>query len=233
MSILIDEEPRPRGTPDTTYASLEWPISRSVKCANVSPPSEQPFLTILEARRSHRVMAHAPLGELVNAVAFCTRPRAKMYGEPFQRSRRPSPSAGALHPVDILLVHDATQVSRYVPLSHRLQTLHVSAPEHLEAFGDDCRRMLPDAPGTAIVLVGDISSVEATYDRPESLLWRDGGALMQTLFLVMTAYQLAFCPLGILGTRVVHAIGLSEHATAIGVALAGRHEKHGDSHLLG
>ena len=215
-----------------TYEALEWPVLRSAKCAVVRPPSEQAFTTVLEKRRSHRVMEQAPLRELVNAVAFCTRPRATVYSEPFERSRRPSPSAGALHPVDVLLVHGDIQVSRYVPLAHRLQTLQVSAPGQLKAFCDDCRQILPRASGTPIILVGDLGRVKAAYRRPESLFWRDGGALMQTLFLVMTAYRLAFCPLGILGTPVVHAIGLSGHATAIGVALAGRQEKLSGSDLL-
>ncbi len=46
---------------------------------------------------------------------------------------------------------------------------------------------------------------------------------MQTLALVATAYRLAFCPLGILGTPVVEAIGLSREVVAVGAAMIGRH----------
>ena len=89
-------------------------------------------------------------------------------------------------------------------------------------LSDDCHQILPEASGTAIVLVGYMGRVAAVYERPASLLWRDGGALLQTLALVATAYRLAFCPLGILGAPVVHAIGLSARVSAVGVALMGR-----------
>ena len=222
VSLPTDENPRPRRRPDMILPLVEWPVSRALDCGNVVLPVEQSFLATLEARRSHRVMTRATLRELVNAVAFGVRPREIVEGDPFGRSRRPSPSAGAIHPVDVLLVHGASRVFRYAPLTHRLEILRVSQPEHLSAFIHECHQMLPEASGTAIVLVGHINRVAARYERPASLLWRDGGVLLQTLALVATAYRLAFCPLGILGTPVVHAIGLAEHISAVGVALIGR-----------
>ena len=117
------------------------------------------------------------------------------------------------------------------PLTHQLQALRVLAREDLEAFLRDCHTILPEASGTGIVLVGDINRVAALYKRPESLLWRDAGVLLQTLALVATAYRLAFCPLGILGTAVVRALGLPEPTLGVGVALIGRvrdNGTHGD-----
>ena len=232
VSVPTDKEPRPRGEPDEAYRPLEWPVCRSVKCTRVDPPPNQPFLDVLEARRSCRVMTRAPLRQLVNAVAFCTHPRAVLNDDPYGRSRRPSASAGALHPIDVLFVDRASRIFRYVPLSHQLESLRVPRPERLATFTDDCRQVLPTASGTPIVLVGDMGRIAALYHRPASLLWRDSGALMQNLALVMTAYRLAFCQLGILGAEVVHAIGLSHRATAVGVALAGRYAQPPNGHSL-
>ena len=223
MSIPTDEDPRPRSVPDMMLPPVDWPVSRALDCGDVVSPVEQSFLTTLRGRDVPTAsMTRAPLRELVNAVAFGTRPREIMEGDPFGRSRRPSPSAGAIHPVDVLLVHGVSRVFRYAPLTHQLEILRVSQPEHLHAFVHDCHQILPEASGTAIVLVGYMGRVAAVYERPASLLWRDGGALLQTLALVATAYRLAFCPLGILGTPVVHAIGLSARVSAVGVALMGR-----------
>ena len=222
MSVPTETEPRPRHAPDQMVRPICWPVSRTVNCGGIVPPPDQSFVATLEARRSQRFMTQASLRELVNAVAFGTQPRETMEGDSFSRSRRPSPSAGALHPVDVLLVRGASRVFRYVPLGHRLQLLHASHPEHLKVFAGDCHDILPKASGTAIVLVGDMARVAAIYHRPESLLWRDSGALLQTLALVAAAYRLAFCPLGILGLRVVHAIGLSTSVSALGAALIGR-----------
>lgn len=222
MSVPTETEPRPRQTPQQLVRPIRWPVARTLNCGGVVPPPDQSFVATLEARRSQRVMTRASLREIVNAIAFGTRPRQTIEGDFLDRSRRPSPSAGALHPVDVLLVCGESRVLRYAPLEHRLQLLRVSNSRHLQAFARDCHNILPDACGTAIVLVGNMARVAAVYRHPASLLWRDSGALMQTLALVAAAYRLAFCPLGILGQQVIHAIGLSVSVLAVGVALIGR-----------
>ncbi|MYF31328.1 MAG: SagB/ThcOx family dehydrogenase [Gammaproteobacteria bacterium] len=222
VSPDIDEDPRPRAVPELKLPRAEWPVTRTFDCGDIVPPLELSFAATLEARRSHRVMSRAPLREVVNAIAFGVRPRERIEGDALGRSLRPSPSAGAIHPVDVLLVHGSSRVFRYSPLAHQLEGLRVRRREELETFLEDCGQILPEAAGTAIVLVGEVNRVAAAYTRPESLLWRDAGVLLQTLALVATAYRLAFCPLGILGTPVVRAMGLSEYVSAVGVALIGR-----------
>ena len=213
--------------PDLKLPGAQWPVTRALNCGDVVAPLERSFVATLEARRSHRVMTRAPLREVVNAIAFGVRPRETIEGDAFGRSRRPSPSAGAIHPVDVLLVHGSSRVFRYAPLAHQLEALRVRSRRHLDAFLEDCQEILPEASGTRIVLASEMNRVAAVYKRPESLLWRDAGVLLQTLALVATAYRLAFCPLGILGTPVVRAIGLSEQISGVGVALMGRFGRGG------
>ena len=222
VSPDIDENPRPRAVPDQMLPRARWPVTRALDCGEIVAPLERSFVATLEARRSHRVMTRAPLREVVNAIAFGVRPRETIESDAFGRSRRPSPSAGAIHPVDVLLVDGPTRIFRYAPHAHQLEALRVQSRRHLDAFLEDCREILPEALGTGIVLVGEMNRVAAVYKRPESLLWRDAGVLLQTLALVATAYRLAFCPLGILGAPVVQAIGLSEQISGVGVALIGR-----------
>ena len=77
--------------------------------------------------------------------------------------------------------------------------------------------------GTHLVLAGDLVRLGALYSDPVSLLWRDAGALLQTLALVSNFYRLAFCPLGNLGFEVVAALGLkTNEALALGCAVVGR-----------
>jgi SagB-type dehydrogenase family enzyme len=218
-----DKDPRPRrnaGTP----VPLDWPVRSRVGCPPVVPPIPQTFAAVLEARRSIRVMQRAPLRELVNALAFATRPRALREGDVLMRSRRPSPSAGALHPIELVLVdwRGRPRVMRYDAFSHQLELLTVADPEALRRFIRACGDLLPEVRGTALVLIGHASRVAAVYETAASLLWRDAGALTQTLFLTATAFRLAFCPLGILGHEVVQALGLPADALATGAALMGR-----------
>ncbi|NOK16003.1 hypothetical protein HMI50_02995 [Corallococcus carmarthensis] len=219
----IDQDPRPR-LKAKTPVPLGWPLRSRVCCPPVVPPIPQAFAAVLEARRSIRVMQRAPLREIVNALAFATRPRVLREGDVLSRSRRPSPSAGALHPIELVLVdwRGRPRVMRYDAFSHQLELLIVADPEALRRFIRACGDLLPEVRGTALVLIGHASRTAAVYEMATSLLWRDAGALTQTLFLTATAFRLAFCPLGILGHEVVQALGLPADALATGAALIGR-----------
>ena len=110
----------------------------------------------------------------------------------------------------------------YDPLAHQLDILVPKVLNNLCELAHAAGEIVPHARGTAVVLLADAARVAAAYDNPQSLLWRDAGALLQTLFLAATAFRLAFCPLGILGHEVVQALGLKKRITAAGVAMIGR-----------
>lgn len=170
-------------------------------------------------------MTYAPLREIVNLVAFATRPRFILAGDALKRTRRPAPSAGALHPLDIVLVdwRGTPRLLRYDPISHRLEVLITKdSCDHLDELACAMAEILPHARGTAIALLGDIVRVGAVYEDGDTLFWRDAGVLLQTLFVAATAYRLAFCPLGILGHELVRALGLAQRLTPAGVAMIGR-----------
>ncbi|NMO18238.1 nitroreductase family protein [Pyxidicoccus fallax] len=195
-----------------------------MSCPVVVPPPPETFAAVLEARRSRRRMRRAPLRQLINMLAYATAPRGRLEGDVFLRSRRPGPTAGAFHPIETVLVdwRGHPRVMRYDALSHRLELLAVSNVEPLRNFARACADMLPEAQGTALVFIGHEARVTAAYEDPASLLWRDSGALSQTLFLAATAFGLAFCPLDILGREVIQAIGLPRDAVATGAVLLGR-----------
>lgn len=221
MSNRSDEDPRPRATPRTGKPALSWSVVRALRCPDIVPPPSQPFEAVLEQRRSERRLTRAPLRQVINAIAFATRPRAILEGDAFHRSRRPSPSAGALHPVDLVLIAPP-RAFRYEPLTHQVEVLRVARPEVLGHILHQSRIILPECSATPIVFVADLARVACHYDNPESLLWRDAGALLQTLALVATAYGLAFCPLGILGGPILDALGVGSEAAAVGAAVMGQ-----------
>lgn len=225
MSTPTDKDPRPKVQPSVP-ASTVWPVRRIVRCPPVIAPPAQDFSTIIETRRSSRVMQPAPLREIVNLIAFTTRPRFVRENDLLLRSRRLSPSAGALHPLDVLVLdwRGSRRLLRYDAWAHQLEVLAVRQRQPLHSFIHKCADILPAAQGTAIVLLGDLATVRAAYENPISLLWRDAGALLQTLALTATAYRLAFCPLGILGGEIVQALELNEdHIQPVGIGVIGRH----------
>lgn len=173
-------------------------------------------------------MTPAPLREIVNLVAFSTRPRFRLAGDKLERTRRPSPSAGALHAIEIVIADFRTRprLMRYAPLGHELELLSVAEDQSICDFIDAVRVLLPFARGSALVLLADLARIASIYESPESLLWRDAGALLQTLFLAATAFRLAFCPLGMRGFEVAEALDLGDRTIAAGVCLIGRHTPH-------
>jgi hypothetical protein len=105
----------------------------------------------------------------------------------------------------------------------QLEILTIQNTLPLQDLAKKCCEILPEASGTALVFLGSLTTVDAAYERPMSLLWRDAGALMQTFALAATAYRLAFCPLGILGGEVIEATGLNGHdIRPAGIAMIGR-----------
>ncbi|WP_123863478.1 hypothetical protein [Burkholderia plantarii] len=95
------------------------------------------------------------------------------------------------------------------------------APEARDAWIDKCQRVLPGSNGALLTFVADMARPASAYAHCETLVWRDAGAMLQTLALVATLFGLSFCPLGLLGSEVVSALPLSEQLLAVGAAAIG------------
>jgi hypothetical protein len=220
----IDPDPQPRESP-APPSGLRWPKRSQLRCPHIIPPPPASFASVLEARRSNRTLRPAPIREIVNALAFATRPRFVLDGDCYLRSRRPTPSAGAIHPIEIVIAdwRGSDRLMRYNALDHSIEILRITHPEKVREFADLCANLLPDAHGTALVLIADQHRTQSLYNNFSSLIWRDAGALLEVLALVATAYRLRFCPLGILGGHVVDALALClEQAIGVGCAIIGR-----------
>jgi len=224
VSIPIECDPRPKLTP-LPSDRISWPVKSRLRCPEVTPPQDVSFVELLETRRSDRAMRPAPLREIINALAFAIRPRYVLQDDVHNRTRRPTVSAGALHAVEVVIVdwRGSPRLLRYDSVAHCLEPLKIAQLFSLSQFVKTCTAILPDAGHTVLALVGDSPRVAALYDYPSTLLWRDAGALLQTLAMVSSAYRLAFCPLGTLGGEVVDALGLDRQtARPLGCAAIGR-----------
>jgi hypothetical protein len=163
------------------------------------------FRDVALSRRTMRVAGPMALSDLMTLVRFVAARREIGIAENSGRSRKITVSAGALHPIDVLIVagpgvsepivySDADDLFGSVPLinDHDFS----SEIEKLE-------NMLPHAKGHLLLFTGDLDMVDRAYENPASLLWRDAGAVLQSLAFAATALDLAFVPLGSLGTGVL------------------------------
>lgn len=165
--------------------------------------SDPPLSAVLEKRASLRAHGEPPitleqLGEFLYRTARIKRESRKV-GVSF----RPSPSAGALHPLEIYPVVDrcgglAAGLYHYDPREHALRL--VAEPNEgvrtLQQLGG-VTAMLPGLPQVLLVITARFQRVQNKYQSVAyAAILKDVGCLYQTLYLVATAMGLAPCALG-------------------------------------
>ncbi|WP_044549239.1 hypothetical protein [Mesorhizobium japonicum] len=131
--------------------------------------------------------------------------------------RRPAPAAGGLHCIHIVCQMCANdgQPRLYLPrhgfaeLNHRAGSAALNRAEVVQ--------LLPGAAGCTLRFVADMDKVSAAYNNPESLVWRDSGALAATIGLVAEWLDLSANMLGIAGGEYMRSIGFpGERFLAVG-----------------
>jgi hypothetical protein len=167
-------------------------------------------------------MGRPSLRWAINSIAYASHIQQIRDG-PLPQTRRPTPSAGALHPIELLILWPGKRPALFLydATLHDLHRLAVTSHQPLHDLIRDVRDLLPEGDGGLIILVGDGAKVAAAYERSQSLLWRDAGALLQTLNLTATAYGQAFCAMGVLGEPVLQAIEPPPATSALGMAMIG------------
>lgn len=181
------------------------------------------FLEVLDERRSIRQIKEASQERIASLLWHAVRTRETgIRSDGLLWQRRASPSAGGLHPIDLLLLPPSlARVERYNPVLHAIEILGDVDASAIERGRDRLRSLIPEAAGTCIVVVADLARTEAVYESAISLAWRDAGALLATLQLTATALSLGFCCLGLLGHEVVASLGGPSTLFAVGAAVVG------------
>lgn len=198
-------------------AALDGPPPATFKDPPGSTPLELPsppldatrsLASVLEDRRSSRSYATtdvsaAQLGTFLSACGRVTR----TFDDPVLggTSRRPYPSGGARHPLEIYPVcNSVDDIGRgaywYDPKAHLLYPV-ASSDDRLNALNREVRWAaggIPNRdPPVILVITAVFGRTMWKYRRIGlSLILKDLGGLYQTMHLVATAMRLAGCPLG-------------------------------------
>ena len=213
MATPIDDQPRPRSP------VLPWtpPLPPSGRRYTLSKPEERPdrsFFEVLRSRRSKR--GH---GALTEADVSCLiwhsmllRERRGASVSFLEWESRASPSAGGLHPIQLLLlpIDGSVPIGFYDPLSHEVIGLEEDPASLIEANEGSVEKLCGALSGTTIQFIADWAKLQAAYLNGESLLWRDAGALTAIIALVAEALWLAATPLGRTGNELLHMAGLTD-----------------------
>lgn len=214
---------RPRSEPQQ-YEPIQWPEGQRVQLMPRSAGLSVDLVELMEQRQTRRDFACKPnigeLGELLWLACRSRSSRPSVYG-PNQESR-PHPSAGALHPIHVLVVLDAQAMYRYDPALHALLELPNSA-ENAAYVLDIVRSSVDLGCGYVLALIAEPGKTGSKYEDPDSLILRDAGVVLGYLSFVAEALGLAFCPLGITGNPgLTQRLPCGNALRAVGLAVLGK-----------
>lgn len=157
-------------------------------------------------------------------VQYMFAPQAEGTGALAGRSKKLFVSAGALHPISPIIVSGpgVTEPILFDDPNGGFLALPVGSTTSFDASVSEAQSVLPSAGGHLILFVGDLGQVSSHYSKPESLLWRDAGAVLQACALAASAFDYAFCPIGMLGGSMLLSLKPpDDQIIAVGMAMIG------------
>lgn len=215
--MLLTEEPVPRS--HKAYSEFRWPVKSCSRIERYKVSLGRSFIDVFENRRCYRELDRVPLELLAGALLFALEPRWLNDADNLKRTKRPSLSAGALHPISVIVFYERHV---YLVNSERAELECLEFPEQTRLHWiEKCNQVLPKANGAFLALVADIARPQSAYENFQSLLLRDAGALLQTIGLVAELFGLGFCPMGVLGTEVANGFDSNGQLWAVGAGAIG------------
>lgn len=192
--------PVPRDCPQRCEP-ISWPPGESLLLDSLASrlPSAAQIDDFLKTRRTERqlgAISDDALGSWLDLGCRALLVEGSVYG--FDISFRPAPSAGAIHPIHLLLAMPGSSTwRRYDAIDHAL----IDVPSALDAreVHKAMQDVMSASDGTLVLFAAEVGKTAAKYDHPASLVWRDAGALLAVMGLAAHARSLGFCPLGVTG----------------------------------
>ncbi len=198
MEWLDLKNPRPRPEP-LQYTPVVWPTSALLPLPDDPLPETPPFASVIESRRTRYSFAPLSDEQLAALMHLTCRIRATLAGPlSFPQSYRPVPSAGAIHPVHVVLHRPGdASLYRYDPNEHDLRRLDTSLD--VIAMRAAMHEVIDAPSATLFLFVAEPGLTSSKYEAATSLVWRDAGVLLGTIAMAAEALSLNFSPMGATG----------------------------------
>lgn len=182
------------------------PSPQSIPLFRPKPePSESLFTQILEKRTSIRTQGSKPISfeQLGEFLYRSARVKQRIQLNHHEATKRPYPGGGACYELEIFpLIHRcvglASGLYRYDPEAHALSPIETNQ-ENLELLLKDSVQATgtTEFPQVLLCLAARFHRVAWKYESMAySTILKNAGALIQTLYLVATAMDLAPCAIG-------------------------------------
>jgi nitroreductase len=216
-------EPRPSGK-KAKWTPILWPVIWKLSLPTLVIAPQSRFADVMRLRRSERHLDRTSLRRVTEILAFATQPLSSWSSAGLPRQSSPTAASGGLHGIELLVAPSPTmqRLFRFAASENSLDRLDAQR-DAIAALEQRCNACLPNAASAStIFLVADRRKYEAAYIHPESLIWRDAGALLQSLSLTATAFGLGSCILGIHGNEIGQALpGIAAQLQPCGIIKVG------------
>ncbi len=182
--------------------------------------------SVMAGRRSRRLFGKLDRISLSQLLwhAVKTRETSKPNSEVRWQSR-PYPSAGGIHPIDLLVVEAGESRARcawYNAVSHSLDSPEIPCADGANVLRAAANEVIPVGDATVFWFVANTQRPTEQYSNPESLVWRDSGALLTALYIVAEALNLSCCGIGATGSQYVRSsLGLGAEYVGVGGCVIG------------
>lgn len=213
--------PVPRERPKQ-YTPFAWVDG---KTDYLPPPSLLPtveFADVIAARRSRTDfgrLSQEALSKLLWLSCRVQQTGTRVLGFPL--TRRPVSSAGAIHPIHLLIHHPEDHgLLRYVPESHAVVEVAGNTPD-VDEIRHTINQIVFATNATILFFVAEPGKTAAKYENAFSLIWRDAGVLLGHLALVAQAVGLHFCAIGKTGDPWASSLDQEGRLVGVGMALVG------------
>jgi len=184
-------------------------------------------------RRSRRAFGDLPFSQLTELLYYSARVlEVSLTQHGFPASTRPSPSAGARHPIDLVVVSGSTlrvEVSeqlpsawKYDPIEHAGLTMSSEEEGHYSNVISSVELNLGSRPAVVLVLAAVPWRTLSRYPSGTAFIFLDAGALLGTLQLVASGMGIAACPVAVSTLNISEFdISLDARTPVVGLALGG------------
>ena len=195
------KNPIPKKNSDR-FIPFTYPTKEKVVLSKPSDHKTANFLDIIFSRRSSSDFSKIELNELSKLLYYTTSiSNIEIDEDGFILSKRTVPSAGARHPIDLLIslpnLSAKRGLSYYNPIDHSLNNLNIERKK-LDCFLLDVGKCLPIKNACIIWFSIQTKKTSSKYHNAESLYWRDAGALLYCIQIISTFLNLKSCPIGTL-----------------------------------
>ncbi|MGN6194993.1 MAG: hypothetical protein ACTHOB_08640 [Ginsengibacter sp.] len=199
---------------------FNYPISETIKL--IKPPHLESinFWDVINNRTSKREFRELSLNEISKVLWLSAKVKdVFVQDNGYILTKRPSASAGARHPIDIIVQSPILDSSKsfyyYNPFQHDLNKLTFKN-NFIEKFRIHLSSMFDIRKAAICWFVAHPNRTASKYDNSLSLIWRDAGALIHSVQLVCAGLRINSCAAGTFGEPFISEM-FSEHGNVFGI----------------